>query len=245
MIIDAHSHLGASCLAFWKNEVDEEGFIANMNKWGIDKSIVNYWGIFYDPVEGNDEIANFAKKYPDRIIGFGVIVPRFYKIAVDEVVRVKNELGMKGLKLHPTFSQYYADSPLVYPVVEKAIELNMPMLFHCGSDEYSHPRLLGNLAKRYPEGTFIMAHMGEDAICEGVQVAGQNKNIMVDTAGLYNLYDILNYAIHFIGEDRILFGSDFPAYNSGPEISKVKDANITDTQKEKILGLNAKRIFGL
>jgi len=245
MIIDAHSHLGASCLALWKNEVDEEAFIANMDKWGINKSCVNHWGITYDPVEGNDKIANFMKKYPDRIIGFACIVPRFYKDAKDEVVRAKNELGMMGLKLHPTFNQYYADSPLVYPVVEKAIELNMPMLFHCGSDEYSHPRNLGNLAKRYPEATFIMGHMGEDAVYEAVQVASQYKNIIPDTAGLYNLYDILNYAIYYIGEDRIIFGSDFPAYNPGPEISKVKDANITDSQKEKILGLNMKRILGI
>jgi predicted TIM-barrel fold metal-dependent hydrolase len=48
-----------------------------------------------------------------------------------------------------------------------------------------------------------------------------------------------------VGEDRIVFGMDFPAYNPGPEISKVSDADITDAQKKKIMGENATRILGV
>jgi len=48
-----------------------------------------------------------------------------------------------------------------------------------------------------------------------------------------------------VGEDRIVFGMDFPAYNPGPEISKVRDAEITEAQKKKIMGENAARILGL
>jgi predicted TIM-barrel fold metal-dependent hydrolase len=33
----------------------------------------------------------------------------------------------------------------------------------------------------------------------------------------------------------IIFGMDFPAYNPGPEISKVRDAEITEVQKRKIM----------
>ena len=48
-----------------------------------------------------------------------------------------------------------------------------------------------------------------------------------------------------VGEDRIVFGMDFPAYNPGPEISKVRDADISEDQRRKIMGGNAARILGL
>ena len=244
MIIDCHSHMGPGWLAWWKNEVTEEGFIRDyMDEYGIDKACINYWAIYHAPDEGNDYIAEFVKRYPDRLIGFACIVPRWYKTAVQEVERAVNELDMKGLKLHPTANAWHANSPLVYPVIEKAIELNLPMLFHSGKDEYSHPHNLGELAKRYPEAVFIMGHMGEEAVIEGIEVARQYENIFLDTTGSYNLYRILHRAIDRVGEDRIVFGSDFPAYNPGPEIAKVRDVGLTDRQVEKIMGENMARLL--
>jgi predicted TIM-barrel fold metal-dependent hydrolase len=235
--------MGASWFAWWKNEVTEEGFVKMLDKYKIDKSCVSYWGIFYDPDKGNEYIAEFVKRYPDRIIGFACICPRWYKTAVQEAERAAKQLNMKGLKFHPAASSWHADSPLVYPVVERAIEFGLPMLFHCGHDEYANPRNLGNLAKKFPKATFIMGHMGEEAVIDGVQVARENENIYLDTTGSYNLYHILNYAIDMVGEDRILFGLDFPAYNPGPEITKVRDVDLPDRQVEKILGLNMARLL--
>jgi len=245
MIIDCHSHIGASWYAWWRSEVTEEYFIKYMDKYGIDKACINYWGITYDPDRGNGYIAEFVKRYPNRLIGFACIVPRWYKLAVQEVERAAKQLNMKGLKLHPAANCWHANSPLVYPVVEKAIELGLPMLFHSGHDEYSHPHNLGDLAKRYPEATFIMGHTGEEAVIEGIEVARQNENIFIDTTGSYNLYHILHHAIDRIGEDRIVFGSDFPAYNPGPEIAKVRDVDLNDRQVEKIMGENMAKLLKL
>jgi len=244
MIIDCHGHMGAGWFAWWKNEVTEEDFINNyMDKYGIDKACVNYWGIYHDPDKGNEYIAEFVKRYPDRLIGFACIVPRWYQTAVQEVEKAVNDLDMKGLKLHPAANEWHANSPLVFPVVEKAIELNLPMLFHSGNDEYSHPHSLGDLAKRYPEAVIIMAHIGEEAVIEGIEVARQYENIFIDTAGCSNLYHILHRAIDRVGEDRILFGSDFPAYNPGPEVAKVRDVGLPDRHVEKIMGENLAKLL--
>ncbi len=69
--------------------------------------------------------------------------------------------------------------------------------------------------------------------------------LQLDTTGSFNWYRILNFAIEVVGEDRIVFGMDFPAYNPGPELAKVKEADITEDQKKKILNSNAVRILGL
>jgi len=245
MVIDVHSHMGPSWYGWWKNEVTEEEFIQTMDKHGIDKACVNYWAIQSDPDTGNDYIAEFAKRYPDRIIGFACIIPRWYKTAVQEVERAAKQLNMKGLKLHPAANSYHANSPLVFPVVEKAIELNLPMLFHSGHDEYSHPHNLGDLAKRYPKATIIMGHMGEEAVLEGIEVARKCENILLDTTGYLNIYHILHQAIDRVGEDRIVFGTDFVACNPGPEIAKVRNVDLPDRQVEKIMGENIARVLNI
>ena len=216
-----------------------------MDKWGIEKRCVSWWQPHNAPDEGNKIVADIIKKYPDRFMGFAVINPRWYKESVEEVIRAREELGMVGLKFHPVACQYPSDTPLIDRVVKKGIEFGFLMLFHCGADEYSNPHHLGNLASRFPEATIIMGHMGEEAWSEAIAIAGTHDNIILDTTGCANWYRILNYALDMVGEDRIVFGMDFPAYNPGPEIAKVRDADITETQRRKIMGENAARILGL
>jgi len=90
-----------------------------------------------------------------------------------------------------------------------------------------------------------MAHMAEEAWFEGISTAAEHPNIVLDTTGSFNWYRVINFAMERVGEDRIVFGMDFPAYNPGPELAKVTEADITDAQKEKILWKNAVRILGL
>jgi len=245
MIIDIHSHVGDPWYAYWKKNVEVKDHLVSMDKYGIDKRCISWWQPHNAPDEGNVKIAEVVKRYPDRFLGFAVINPRWYKNAVDEVVKAKNELGMVGLKFHPAACHYHSDSPALDKVIKKGIDLGFPMLFHCGADEYSNPRNLGNLAARFPEATIIMGHMGEETWFEGIATAGKYKNIFLDTTGCSNFYRIINYAIDTVGEDRVVFGMDFPAYNPGPEIAKVKEADISDEQKRKIMGGNAARILGL
>jgi hypothetical protein len=245
MIIDIHSHIGDPWYAYWKQNVDVEDHLISMDRWSIDKRCVSWWQPHNAPDRGNKIIADIVRKSDNRLLGFAVINPRWYKESVDEVVKAKQEYGMVGLKFHPAACHYRPDLPLIDRVMEKGIELGFPMLFHCGADEYSNPHNLGNLARRFPEATIIMAHMGEEAWFEAIAIAGSLPNIVLDTTGSRNWYRILNYALDMVGEDRIVFGMDFPAYNPGPEISKVRDADIPESQKTKIMGENAARILKL
>jgi uncharacterized protein len=245
MIIDMHSHLGDPWYGYWKKNIDVEDHLASMEKYGIDKRCISWWQAHNAPDEGNVVISNVVKKYPEKFLGFAVINPRWQQDAVDEVKKAREELGMVGLKFHPAACQYHSDSPCLDKVMQKGIEMEFPMLFHCGCDEYSHPHNLGKLASKYPEATIIMAHMGEEAWFEGITTAGVNPNIILDTTGSFNWFRILNFAIESVGEDRIVFGMDFPAYNPGPELAKITEADITSEQKEKILWKNAARILNI
>jgi len=71
------------------------------------------------------------------------------------------EQGMVGLKL---WTGTFCDEPCVYPVIEAAIELELPIMVHTFHKVVSpiryesKPINVVNLARRYPEAKLIMAH---------------------------------------------------------------------------------------
>ncbi len=246
MIIDIHAHLGTSWVGWSEDYADLEGFIGLMDQFGVNISCVNSWQLSYDPIKGNKEIFDAVKKYPERLIGLGVISPRYKQTLVkQEIDKCVKEYGMKGLKLHPTLNEYYADSIIVDPVMEKAIHYDIPLLFHTWNDDHSNPRRIAALAQRFPQAKIIMAHMGFEDWLEAIVIAEKAENIYLDTAGTTTEWLIIKTAVERCGEDKILFGSDSPALNLGAELAKVKDAQISQQAKEKILYGNAARLLKL
>ncbi|MBR5427451.1 MAG: amidohydrolase family protein, partial [Clostridia bacterium] len=47
------------------------------------------------------------------------------------------------------------------------------------------------------------------------------------------------------GADRLCYGSDLPFYDCRHVVGKVATSRLTDGEKEKILGGNARRILGV
>jgi predicted TIM-barrel fold metal-dependent hydrolase len=246
MIIDAHAHLGASWLAWYPYEVDENDLIKLYDKFGVDKACISSFKIFYDPRGGNDEIFEAVQKYPNRFIGFAVVSPRYgpHRVA-EEIDRCVQKLGMKGLKVHPAVGAWHADSLAVNPVMEKAREYNLPILFHSGTDKYSNPRAIGNVARRYPEVTIIMGHMGGEDYFEAIQIAKAHDNILLDTTGSLDEAMTIKQAVEEVGAKRVVWGSDSPALILGVELAKIEYADISEKEKRMILGENMTRVLNL
>jgi predicted TIM-barrel fold metal-dependent hydrolase len=248
MIVDMHAHLGKSWLGwspmFFQTASELNDYYA---QFGVDKACINSFKLAYDPIEGNTEIAAAVKEFPNRFIGFGVISPRYgtREDVEAEIDRCVQDLGFKGLKLHPSLNEYFADSPVVYPVIEKAIEYDIPMLFHSWSDTYSSPRALGNLAERYPEAKILMGHMGGDHWLDAIYIAAAHENLYLDTADSHGDLLVMYTAVQVAGPDKVVFGSDVPSFNLPSELAKVQHAMIDEDAKKKILGENAARLLKL
>lgn len=248
MIIDMHAHLGKTWLAwsplFFQTASELNDYYA---QFGVDKACINSFKLSYVYMEGNTEVAAAVKEFPDRFIGFGIISPRYgsRKDVEAEIDRCVLDLGFKGLKLHPSLNEYFADSPMVYPVVEKAIAYDIPILFHCWSDAYSSPRNLANLAERYPEAKILMGHMGGDHWLDAIYVAAAHENLYLDTADSHGDLLVMHTAVQVAGADKVVFGSDVPSFNLPSELAKVQHAMIDEDAKKKILGENAARLLKL
>jgi len=180
MIIDAHAHLREG-----QGEVAD--FIAAMDEVGIDKACVS--NIVRNALQNPDEINRFVfdavQRYPDRLIGFACLLPQLADS--DKLLeRYVRDYGMKGLKLHPPIQDFSPTDPSIFPVVEKAIELDIPILFHTGPIfverarlRYADPILIDDLALAFPEAKIIIGH--GDPLGYGPVIAGKHKNVYMDT----------------------------------------------------------------
>lgn len=246
MIIDAHAHIGSGWLG-WPNpcaNLDE--FIQMYDKCKVDKICINSWNVIYDPFAGNREVALATRKYPLRLIGLAVVSPHWRtKGMLKEIDQCINDYAMKGIKVHASACGFCVDSSIMDPVVKRAIKYNIPILLHSWHDNYSNPRLIGNLAERFPSAKLIIAHMGGERWLEAVSVAKKHENVYLDTAASFPEKWVIPTAVEECREDKIIWGSDAPALDIASELAKVTNAPISSEVKEKILCENSKQLFNL
>jgi len=254
--IDAHAHVGLK-----PDDVDKQIDMADrlgINKLSISMPITNYSSTEpEDPAQvrkNNDLVLKAVKKYPDRYIGFIILNPVYQKEALEEIDRCVDQ-GMAGYK---GYTQVKINDPLYYPIIEKFIELKMVMLMHAfvqiGVGGYrmkydtgqaaantTIPEDMVEIAKRYPEAMFQYAHIGGGGDWEYACKAFKDyPNIYVDTAGSNNEEHMINFALEYLGEDRLFFGCDGSHYQG---VGKLFAADLSESQKKKIFFDNYNNIL--
>ena len=103
---------------------------------------------------------------------------------------------------------------------------------------------LAELGKRYPDTTFILAHSGHMWV-KSFQAAKPYPNLYFDVSGFDPERGVVERAVEYLGAERILWGSDAPGRNYAAQLAKVQYADISERDKELILGGNAIRLLGL
>lgn len=186
----------------------------------------------------NDIVAEAMKKYPEMIKGFAFVNPGYVKEALDEIDRCINELGMIGIKL---YNQYFISDPVVHSVIEKCIDLDIPILEHAGKLNFepegqpfiSDGTHFANVAVEYPEAIIIQAHIGGGGDWQwSLKAIADCPNIFTDTSGSVCDEGLMEEVVRQLGADRVLFGTD-GSFSAG--IGKMLNACISEQDKVKIL----------
>lgn len=243
MIVDIHTHVGRT--KYGDLTINAERIITECDAAGVDKAVLiptTSSGV----IAPAEDMAREAKKAPDRFVFFAGVDPK-RSDAVEKLEEAVVKFGAKGLKIHPTFLGLAADDERVYPLIEKSIELKIPVMFHSGEGPWALPWQIGLVAMDFPKATIIMAHMGLNSLCytdAAIKMAKKAPNLILETTGVVFDHPIA-VAVNTIGADRVIFGSDCPINNQIHEMKKIEVAKISDEAKRKILGENIARILGL
>jgi predicted TIM-barrel fold metal-dependent hydrolase len=249
-VIDCHAHLTHHSRSNW--EADDRKLIDAADKLGIDQlccsTLTPRWPASLEGFrECNKWTAEGMKRFPGRVLGYCYVNPGYSREALEEIRRYVGDQGFMGIKL---YNEYTCNEPVVFPVVELAIELGVPILHHAGHSHYfveDQPRLtdsghLAELARRYPEAMLICAHISGGGDWEwAVKSARHAPNLMLDTSGSVTDADTVDLAAAVVGVDRLVFGCD-SSMTAG--VGKIRGADLSAEDREKILGGNLMRLLG-
>ena len=243
MIIDSYRSIGETP---WVN-VTIRDIIEDMDDAGVDISVVAPMGrlMAVDYVEGNSLMIDVQKRYPDRIIGFATVNPWAGSDIVREEIKRALGSGLRGIAIHPAVQGVAAHSPLMHPVVEAAIEHDVPLYIHSGTPSFGLPLQITFLAEAFPDAKIIMGHMGGADFYVDMQSSNAHTpNLYMETSLTCHVAYI-EQGLRVANKHHMLFGSDFPFSSTKAEILKVNQAYISDAEKNKIFGGNAAILFGI
>lgn len=264
MIIDFHTHVFPDKLAHqaMKKLGDQsglkysaEGLLAElkaaMKASGVDKSVLLHVAT---KESQHEHVLEFAKKTnSDDLISFGSVVPDS-ATALEYVWKISDE-ELKGVKMHPALQRVDADAESAMRVYDLIRALNLVLVFHAGWDATYRdearctPQMLLHILKNFPGIKIVAAHMG------GLHIQDEVTEYLAGKADLY--FDTSYTAESWIdkatmkkiirahGADKILFGSDFPWHLPHQELELIDSLDISQEEKDLILGGSAQMLLGI
>ena len=243
-IIDTHTHLPG--YSFGSTPVTAEKLRRDFSKEGLSGAwIFTVDGLIDDTEQNNDILADTLRGDLDFFKPFCTVNPhRGAEKAVAELVRAKEKLGMKGLKLHPWLQSFSLTHPAVLPILSKAGELEMPVLFHDGTPPYSTPLQIAWAAEQTPETTVILGHAGlDDLYHDAILACRRQKNIHLCLCSLSS--GLIGEIIKSCPPDRLLYGSDggFAEGLVSDAIEKIRTVCRNDNILQAIFHVNPQRIL--
>lgn len=186
----------------------------------------------------------------ENFLCFGSVHPKS-EDKIEEIYRLF-ENGIKGIKLHPDYQEFFTNDEDVFDIYETCEKLGLIIAFHAGFDPYSPnvihnpPKFMAEVAKKFPNLKIIAAHMG------GMK---QSEEVALHLAGLENVYFDTAMASTFMnsesfeklvrlhGVEKILFATDSPWSKAEFEKNLIENTNLTFEEKEKIYYKNAFSLF--
>ncbi len=247
MTIDIYTHLEKSCDRI--DEMTRQGLpeavdtlISRMDEFGIRRAVLSPLGTGV-PTELYMEAARLR---PDRLMAACSVPPRPIHVAREKLKMFVRE-GAVALTLHE--SLFWPEDPAVMSIVNCAVRLNIPVFFDFTNINNGQLRLIDSLTVTFPEGRFVLLHMGGLFGFPRVTSLLGRENLWFEVSStLVRLVEsplrvFLDAVSQDIGIGRLVFGSE---HNSDYEhlLAALNTLDLNVETQQMILEKNAFRILG-
>ena len=221
--------------------------IDSMDRNGIKQSVL--CSIATRPSQFENIMKWSRKIASDRFVMFPSVHPDD-PFALERISEVATE-GFKGLKMHPYYQGFTVDDEKMFPLYDRMQECGMIVLFHAGFDvgypkeRIADPVRMVRIAEKFPALKIVAAHMGGWGDWDNVGKYLVGKRVYFDTS----------FAVKLCGKERatelikahlpeyLLFGTDSPWTDQGVEVAGIRELDISEELKEKILWGNAEKLL--
>ncbi len=240
---------------------------ADNERCGIDLSIILPVVTNPQKTEKINDFAALINQTTDKtgLFSFGGVHPDTPDVK-REIARIAS-LGLKGIKIHPSYQQVPLNDIRYQRIVEYAEEFSLIVLAHGGLDigvdgDWSNPVQCLQLLREVKPTRFVMAHMGGWRQWEQVEELLCGENLYFDTAFSYGEYayepcvpkgeralalseNRLCALIKKHGADKILFGTDSPWSEREKQVELFASLPIAEAERQAIFHKNAEKLLSL
>ncbi|SDN24612.1 hypothetical protein SAMN04487949_3753 [Halogranum gelatinilyticum] len=209
---------------------------------------------FYD--EGfntTDQNAELAEQYPERFVLNGSFDPRDGEEGMRELERKKEQYDIEGVKVYTAewrgeSKGWRLDSDDSFEFLQKCADLGIdkihahkgPTIRPLNRDAFDVADV-DDAASSFPELDFVVEHVGLPRLDDFCWIAAQEPNVYGGLAVAAPMAqnrprkfgEIMGELLYWLGEDRIIFGSDYALWNPDWLVETVMNAELTDEQKDE------------
>lgn len=221
----------------------------SMSENGIDASLVLP---IATTLTQSTSINKFAEQINNKngIYSLGSLHP--FQEDWESVLYGIKEKGLRGIKLHPEYQNFYIDCPESIRVLKKCEELDMLVVLHAGNDVGIAPparcmpdRLRRILDYHVSGKNIVAAHMGGWEAWDDVEKYLVGTPVYFDTAYTLSCMDKEQFVriVKNHGSEKILFGTDSPWRHQGETAQCLSEIGLTEGELANIFYKNAKKLL--
>ena len=196
-------------------------------------------------------------EHPDRFFGLAGIDPTEGMRGVRELERAVREYGFVGAHSYPHWFEIAPDEARYYPFYAKCIELDVPVMLQVGQSmiyapdrptrSVGRPITFDKVACDLPELKLIGMHVGIPWTDEMIAMAWKHPNVHIICDAHSPRYWPASFVryIDSYGQDKVIFGSDFPVLQFGRTVDEIKALDLRPGPFRKLMRDNAVKLFKL
>jgi len=236
----------------------ESDIIEEMDRFGIDKGVIV--GMDLSTAFGVEmvtalDIQRLTERYPDRFVPFIGIDPAQGQVAIDKLVSAVELMGCRGVKLHPELQGLDFSNPDWFPFWEKCQELGIIVWTHScaqrtlpGKDvRLAQPMQVEALATRFKRLKIVLGHWGFPWYMDAWAMIYRHPNVYLDISSFHEMLHLFPWeATRIYGcEHKILFATDSPMASAEGTLNALRNLNISDDFRDKVMGENAVALLNI
>ena len=259
-VADAHAHVYPGKIAekataavgkFYDIDMENVGIPHILHETGtmagIEKFLISSVATKVEQVRAiTDFIASKCEVYP-TFVGLGAWHQDITDI--DAEFDHIQELGLKGIKLHPDFQRFNIDDEKMLDVYKEANRRGLPVLFHTGDDrtDFSSPARLAKVIDKIPDFVCVAAHFGGYRRWDESRMLLSGANVYIDTSSSLAFInnELARENIRHFGVERTLFGTDFPMWQPEEELQRYFAMGLSYEENKKILWENFAKLYNI
>ena len=218
-----------------------EDLLAEMDFCGVDEAFIYHRSMYGCEVTLGNEMTIKEAAKSDRLHPTWAILPPVTEteFAPEIFIPKMKENGVKALRAFPLKNRFFLDRITMGDLIDAMCEKNIP-LFLSPQDGWE---LIFNTLKEFPKLTVIITNYGlwgSDRFFYPLVKA--YKNVYIDTSDYQVMNGFQDFCSRF-GDERLVFGSNFPMDNHGGPIAALVGSGLPQSSIEKIASGNITRIM--